>query len=1172
MLIQNLYDKDITRRINPAVVVSEMDEYSIKQEIDEYVFTTGITKSIYKFLNAVANQKEGKTGIWISGYYGSGKSHFIKYLFYCLNEKYRDRAFSNFEESVRKIDPLEEPNPGLVSNLKKKLSTITVDEIIFNIDYVSKQKDNENQRITGIFLNKLNEFRGFCKSNPALAIYLEKPLAEKGVFDTFKAKIKSHFNETWDGNQGRFARRYLDKVISIAQEFDADIDKETLKVSILDKNQDYTIDFLIDELKDFLSDKDDNYRLLFLIDEVSQYIGSNTSLLLNLQTIIEEIGSQIGNKVWIVCTAQQDLSHLIDNTDDKTEDFGKILGRFETMISLESQDAAYITKKRVLDKKSEGIGVLNDFYKKNRGGIENQFVFEHDLYQNFKDFEDFTLTYPFVPYQFRLISDVFESFSNVGYVGEGVKNTERAILGITHFTANRCKDDEVGYFVPFDLFFNEQLEKHLTHHARGILDRAYNIEQVKADQFAKRVVNVLFMISNLGESQSVNFPANLENMALLLMESVDTPKLEMQNEVQRVLDILAGKKIIQASEGKYRFLKEDEIEVAHIIKSTAVTSDDKWKYIYEDIILKVVKPSPIFNPQGFNRTFRAAISVDDKEFGAKGDFNLKFSFYDYSDFENLAHKIPSNDILIGINEWFRDDEDLKSKILDYVRTQIFIRNNKASAKGTRNQTINTFGENNKILLIEINQRFERKFLQTAIISNNQIVRPDELSGNTPFTRFEDMIKRHMESIYRKHKISNGYASSNAELISHAKEKQKKAFKNLEPAEEEMNTKLTLMGEAPVVGDVVKEFDKPPYGWKDLATLDILLQLAKKGHRRFEWRNEEIDLVTFAEKALNSRERDAISIFKEKAHSQEEVNELIHVVNNEIFAETMIPSDTSDFKEAVESFKKKLEPKLVTLNRLKEEYEVYSFSWHLKKYHQMLRDLYNSRNPDLMVKQILEAKEQIKQTRDIYMYAEEFIEHHFKSYEQIVQFAELNKNNFGSLDEIYSVKADELSEYLKTDKEPWDNFPQMRKAYKELNDAIKEKVELLKGEAIQTYEKIFDEIEKHRQELSIKEENITTCASYYLEKIKKEKQITQLEIYQLKANDFRAENFKRLDDFKAEQESKQKGEKYFTSVTISVASEMEPTTIETVEQLDEYLKKLRERLMVKLSKNKKIFLN
>lgn len=1169
MKIQELYDRDIARRINPAVVVSEMEEYFINQEIDEYVFTPGITKNIYKFLDAVANKKEGKTGVWISGYYGSGKSHFIKYLFYCLNEKYRDKAFQNFSDSVKDVDPLDEPNLGLVKGLHKKLDDLSIAEIIFNIDAVS-DNDGAKDRITRVLLNQLNAFRGYNDTNIALALYLEKPLDKKGNYEAFKEKVKSAFNEKWDGNQIRFARMYLDKVIQIAQEFDPELDKESLKSSILDRNQDYTIEFLINELRDFLSTKDEGYRLLFLIDEVSQYIGSNTSLLLNLQTIVEEIGSQIGPKVWIVCTAQQDLSNLIDNTDSKTEDFGKILGRFETMISLESQDAAFITKKRVLDKNSNGIGALNDFYKDNKGAIENQFVFDHDLYENFESREDFTLTYPFIPYQFRLISDVFESFSNVGYVGEGVKNTERAILGITHYTANLCKGNDVGYFVPFDLFFNEQLEKNLTHHARGILDRAYNIEQVKTEEFSRRVVNALFMISNLGESQSVNFPATVENLALLIMDSVDTAKLEMQNKVQAVLDVLVTKNIIQVSEGKYRFLKEDEIEVAHLIKSTPVTNEDRLTYIYDDIIQKVVKPNPVISFG--NKNFRIALKVDDKEIGSKGDFNLKFSIYDTTEIENLAHATPSQDIVIGISEWFKADNDLKAQILEYVRTQKYIRLNSSSATGTRTETLNNFRETNKLLLNEIKLRFEKKFLQTAIISNNQVIQADELTGSTPPNRFEEMVKRHMEEVYRKHKLSNAYASSNADLMTNAKSKQIQANTGLTPAEEELNTKITLMGEAPVVGDIVKAFEKAPYGWKDISTLDILLKIAKKGHRRFEWRNEEIDFVAFAEKALNSRERDAITVHKEKVHSQEEINAFIHAVNNDIFAETLISSSITDFKEAVETFKKKLESKLTRINRLKEDYEAYPFSSHLKSFHKSLAEIYNSRNPEHAVEQVLAQKDQLKSARDTYMYVEEFVEHNFKAYEQISNFVDNNKNNFTSLDETLVARSEELIQYLRTDHEPWDKFPQKKKAFKELNEAIKSRLTNLKTDVVELYEQIFDEIEARRKELGIDASNLTTAADYYLQKINKENQIAQLEIYELKANDFRAENFKRLEEFKAQEEAKKTGKKMVTSLDVSVAAEMPPTTIESEEQLDEYLKKLKAKLMVKLSKNQKLWLS
>lgn len=1167
--IQALYDKEITRRINPAVVVSEMDEYSINQEINEYVFTPGITKNVYKFLDAIANKKEGKTGVWISGYYGSGKSHFIKYLFYCLNKKYREQSFVNFKDAVKSVGALEEPNPNLLALLQKKLDTLDIEEIMFNIDAVS-DNDDQKDRITRVLLNQLNLFRGFNNTNIALALYLEKPLQEIGKLDEFKSRIEKEFNEKWSGNQLRFIRMSLGKVLDIAKECNPVFDTQSLKNSIQDKNQDYSIEFLVDEFKDFLKSKPEEYRLVFLLDEVSQYIGSNTVLLLNLQTIVEEIGAKIGAKIWIVCTAQQDLNNLIDTTDTKTEDFGKIKARFETIISLESQDATFITKKRVLEKKASGIEILSDYYKANKGAIENQFVFNHDLYENFKSKDDFILTYPFVPYQFRLISDVFESFSNVGYVGQGVKNTERAILGITHYTAGLCKADNVGYFVPFDLFFNDQFDKNLTFVARSILDRAYNINEVKEDVFAKRVVNTLFMISNLGESHRVNFPATVENLALLLMNAVDTPKLEIQKQVAKVLQLLVDKNIIQVSEGKYRFLKDDEIDVAQLIKSTSINTEDRLDYFYKDIIDKIVKPKPDINFFG-NRNFKAAISIDEKEIIRNGDFKIKFSVFDVSDLQQLAISSPAQELVVAIGEWFNADNELKSRVLEYVRTQKFIANNSANATGTRVETLNNFRNNNVILLNEIKLRFEQKFMNTSMISNQQIVSADQLTGANVATRFEEMIKRHLEETYKKHTLSNAYATSNADLIANAKSKQIKANTGLDPAEEEVIAKMNLMGENPNVGDVVKTFEKAPYGWKDNATLDMLLKIAQKGVKRFEWKNDSINNEQFIDKALNARERDSIIILNQKAHSQEEINAFIKTINHEIFAESLITTDCSDLKEAVDQLKTKLSNKLIQITKTKDNYEMYPFGIHIKKFHKAISEIYTARDQEQVLTLVQEQKAELKVSRDNYMFVDEFIEHNLKAYEQIKEFINDNQNNFSALDELEQVTAQKLVDYIQTDKEPWDALPQMKKGFKEVHDALDKKVKTLRAEVVKAYEQVFSEINNHKNELGITENNITTDDSY-IGRISKEKSFNQLEIYQLKINEFRAENFKKLEDFKAKEEAKKSGTTYQQSVTISVANEMPPTTIENAEQLEEYITKLRERLMVKLAKNQKIFLN
>ena len=149
---------------------------------------------------------------------------------------------------------------------------------------------------------------------------------------------------------------------------------------------------------------------------------------MNLQTIIEEIGANCNNQIWMATTAQQTLDQLVGNNEIDKDQFGKILGRFDTKISLQSQDAAYITKKRILDKNSNGIGELKSFYDQNKEVVQNQIHFSHELYRGYEDYDEFLLSYPFVPYQFKLISEVFDSFSKLGYVDKGVKNSERSIL------------------------------------------------------------------------------------------------------------------------------------------------------------------------------------------------------------------------------------------------------------------------------------------------------------------------------------------------------------------------------------------------------------------------------------------------------------------------------------------------------------------------------------------------------------------------------------------------------------------------------------------------------------------------------------------------------------------------------------------------------------------------
>jgi frataxin-like iron-binding protein CyaY len=121
MKLKEVFARDINRDINPAVVVSAKDPLTIEAEIKEYVFTPEIIEKLFTIIDIVINKRSGKSGIWINGYYGSGKSHFIKFVHYLMNRKTSDDAFEALEKGVNDNYDTTKPNTNdkiTISNLR----------------------------------------------------------------------------------------------------------------------------------------------------------------------------------------------------------------------------------------------------------------------------------------------------------------------------------------------------------------------------------------------------------------------------------------------------------------------------------------------------------------------------------------------------------------------------------------------------------------------------------------------------------------------------------------------------------------------------------------------------------------------------------------------------------------------------------------------------------------------------------------------------------------------------------------------------------------------------------------------------------------------------------------------------------------------------------------------
>ena len=1166
MLLKEIYHRDIYREINPAVVVSDKKKESIEAEIKEYVFTEELIEKLFLIVDTVLNKKIGKTGIWINGYYGSGKSHFIKFVHYLMDSDTSDEAFEAFEKGVEKYDTTK---PGsndniTISNLrllKKRVSASNSNNILFNVE--DETDDGSQERLTRIFLNMFNKFRGYNSNDVPLAILLEKQLDHKGKFEEFKSQIDSELGFNWETDAATVASFQLQSVLEIAKGLCPEIDIVSLhnKLSNPDNFKVGIAATLIPELQAFLKDKDKDYRLLFLVDEVSQYVGSNKEILLNFQNIIERISDDCNNQVWIACTAQQTLDEVsigADGVQDVQDEFGKILGRFDTRISLQSSDASYITQRRVLEKNSDGIKELSKMYSKNKDYIENQFKINHDLYKGYKTEEEFYIGYPFIPYQFKLIAHVFEAFQQLQFVIKQVKDNERSILGITHFTAKEHANDEVGGFIPFDAFYNKQFNTNLTNRGAKAIENGLELPYVQKNEFAQRLVKVLFMISNLLESQRQTFPSTIENLAVLLMDKLDQNKMQLQKNIGEVLNKLVEESIIREEKGSFFFFNEDEMDVQNLIKNQTLISDDRLT-AFDEFFRPLVKITP--KVTFVQNDFKMSYAIEGKDFFKGTDFNLTVLVTDNTPLAQKALDLSKKDLVICINEWFNNEEGLRKDFEWYCKTNKYFGNNSGGGTGDRSRTNENFRIRNSQLKERIENILKQKFQDTRFISQNTILESDAINGVTPQDRVKNPIDYHLAGIYKMHNLSVDYAR-NQEALKKSAASTQILIPTLTPAEQMVNDFITANNNQITVYDLINKFDQDPFGWRFEAVLDVLVCLVKKKQREFVYKGQQrYPIIDFINKAVSTSERLSCEVVTGEEIDQVLLDDVVTAFKT-IFNEAL-PTST-DKNELFDLLIAALNKKLSFFQPLENDfYGAYPFGNCFQKAVLQLTTWISNRDPKKLFKSIVETKDESKELFDLAKGIEDFSNANLRDYKQLRSFVLDNKENFKELSSDIQTKAQTIEDFLKLE-DPRRDFRHAKKAYDELADALKEHILTLKKEVKKLYVQLFAELEIEATKRNV-EANKYADKEYTINGIDNINSIALLKNKNLNASNFKAAELQKI----IAATPVASGAKVAESASYYISRGV--STITNEAEMDTYLQTVREEMLAILKDNKTIIL-
>ncbi|GAA4399032.1 BREX system P-loop protein BrxC [Nibrella viscosa] len=1176
--IKDLFLKPVDRRINPAVVVDNLDEETIQTEIREYVFTDGLTEQLFKLLNTLAGKAAVKTGIWINGYYGSGKSHFLKFINYCLNDRYQEEAFAHFiEQGIRPLSkgkPLTEATPANAQNLLAKLRGSGTEVIMFNVEAISPDNVQNKDKFLHMLLKQLNKHRGFNSTNIPLALYLEKHLAQTGTFQTFKDAVLDRYKKSWPDKAADLFALHGRKLVELAAQFDPALDAETLFQKLRQPDAITIEDTLIPELQEYLRTKPANYRLVFLLDEVSQYIGSDINLLLNLQTIVEALEKSCNRQVWLACTAQQTLEDVAGSVRADTDAIGKILGRFETRIALDSKDAELITQRRVLEKNDTGKAELKQLYQQHHHAIQNQFHFAGaSSYRGFSNEDEFIRVYPFVPYQFHLIMKVFESFSQIGYVIKEVKDNERSVLGITHATVKTLADQPVGEFVPFDAFFNDLFETNLMHSARQSVYRARLIVQNPNNRlpdipFAERVLKALFMLANLTSTEARHFPATRDYLVTLLMTGLDDNRLDLANRAQQVIDVLIRENIIYQDEnGQFKFFKEEEIEVANQIKSITVLELDRldaWHKVFLNELNLNRETRYTFG----KNNFRLGYGVDKKDYGQAGDVLIRFFVLEDADPATLALNQPAHELAVCLNDWLKNDRDFAVDFHQYVQTQKYLGLYYNSAAGAQADTLREFEKRNQARQASLLTRLKAGFAQTPILAGQQRLNPGDLTGTQPDQRLKAAIERLFKAVYKYQTEVGSYAHANDELRAAARTLNQLSTDNtLTDAEQRVDDWINQRGGKATVADIVKAFEEKPFGWKDLATLHVLLHLYRKKRKEFEYHGNPMTSPTdFVEKALKSTERGVILIRTTEALDPGLIQDAIRAYGRIFNLTVNLAPDANAVQAAI---KETLQQETDRWSTLATRHAKLPFAPSLQTLAEKIRTLAGKRNPKDLFELLVQQADTLRQQCDEAKELDEFIEDRLAEYADMRQFVEQQAGNFAALDATTRQSAQELQQDLTDNTRPQDTFPANRKRYQALKKALGDQVTSLRQRVQDAYEAAFAELEQQKTDYGVTDPHILADRDQTLRALGKLDSLTELELKLARLGDFKAEQLQNLISHANQQATP--GSTVREPVTFEYGKQGLPSQISSEAEMETYLKKLRELWLAQLKENKVIIL-
>ncbi|MFU0842378.1 MAG: hypothetical protein ACFWTZ_07220 [Burkholderia sp.] len=544
----------VERIIQKVIDYQHSDPEKIASEMKEYIVTRHIENSIDRFLDwvdaSVGQGGGGEIGVWVSGFYGSGKSSFTKYLGYALdsqNSGFEGRSFTDrLAEQIESVTVRQH-----LKTLVKRLRPAVVMLDLATHNYGSNIAD-----VSEILYRYVLGWAGYSDIDLQIADF-EMTVDRDGRREELLERSRE-YGKDWlkVHNRSVIAR-------NLASKLNAEMYGEPLDFS--NKSGVLSIEERVKRIIEIVRHKTHCEYIFFILDEVGQHIGAHLSAIEDMQGLVQNMRTVGEGKVFLMATAQQTLTESDSRAAFNSPYLFKLKGRFPLSITLESSDIEEICWRRLLRKSASGEEELTQLFKRVGSGLKvktklaNAKLFEGSLNES-----NFASLYPFLPSHFKILLSVLGTLSK-GEGGTGLRSAIKVVQDVLtggrigHIDKNALINMPIGKLVTAENFYNE-LRQDIEAVERDLSEAAQKTaEAYRDDPLALRIAKTLVITELLK-----GFEATPANLSALLIDNVSAP--DRAKEISTKLDQMARDSTVpigRNANGTYHYLNERMAALEH---------------------------------------------------------------------------------------------------------------------------------------------------------------------------------------------------------------------------------------------------------------------------------------------------------------------------------------------------------------------------------------------------------------------------------------------------------------------------------------------------------------------------------------------------------------------------------------------------------------------------------